>query len=50
MTSFDKINSIYFQLEVNGKHLVETYEVHDELSKQFQSPYDILVLVSPTFH
>jgi hypothetical protein len=47
MASFKKLNSIYIQLEVNGKQLLETCEVADGFSKQFQSPYDMLVLVSP---
>jgi hypothetical protein len=40
VASFKKINFTSIQLEVDGKHLIETYDVAAEFSKRFQSVYE----------
>jgi hypothetical protein len=49
MAYFRKRNSNSIQLEVDGKHLIESNDVADEFSKHFQSVYnDPCTIVFPT--
>jgi hypothetical protein len=49
VASFRKRNSTSIQFEIDGKHLIEPYDVAEEFSKHFQSVYnDLFPVVFPT--